>query len=100
MSGINCAGISARFVSQLAIISRVMGKPRPRHVSANASCDLWAFRRNERSLAPRLVINALFELLQHLDRSAELSGCRCLHGQTWMPCECLRVEDCRCALFL
>ena len=47
-----------------------------------------------------VVINALFELLQHLDRSAQLSGCRCLHGQTWMPCECLRVEDCRCALIL
>src|SRR6266702_5496840 len=47
-----------------------------------------------------VVINALFELLQHLDRSAQLSGCRCLHGQTWMPCECLRVEDCRRALFL
>jgi len=26
-----------------------------------------------------VVINALFELLQHLDRSAQLSGCRCLH---------------------
>jgi hypothetical protein len=47
-----------------------------------------------------VVINALFELLQHLDRGAQLSGCRCSHGQTWMPRECGRVEDCRCVLFL
>ena len=32
----------------------LMGKPRPRHLSANACCELCAFERNERSLAPRL----------------------------------------------
>ena len=55
INGINRAGICARFVSQFAIISRVMGTPSARHSSANSYCDLCAFRRNERSLSPSLI---------------------------------------------
>src|SRR6266571_2144704 len=40
-----------------------------------------------------VLINAILEPLQHFDGGAQLSGCRCFHGQTWMLCECLRVED-------
>src|SRR6266540_633677 len=47
-----------------------------------------------------VLINVILEPLQHFDGCAQLSGCRCFHGQAWMLCECLRVEDCRCALFL
>src|SRR5688572_5079638 len=53
-NGIHRADISVRFVSHFAIISRVMGKPIARNSRANSRCDLRAFRRNVRSLSPRL----------------------------------------------
>lgn len=43
----------------------------------------------------RVIIYALFELLQHFDGGADLGCCWSSHGQTWMPCERLRAGVCR-----
>ena len=34
-----------------------------------------------------VVVDVLAESFQHLDGSSDLSGCRCLHNQMWMPRE-------------
>lgn len=51
------------------------------------------FRRLHR-VEGRVIVYALFELLQHFNGSADLGCGWSSHDQTWMPCECLRVGDC------
>ena len=52
------------------------------------------FRRLHR-VEGRVIVYALFKLLQHFDGSADLGCGWRSHNQTWMPCECLRVGNCR-----